>query len=202
MHDKAFVTLKVALTSAPVVKGPKYDGSSFVVTTDGCKDSFAGILLQHFDWEDKQGAMQTWIHPIAFTLKRTSDSESRYQPYLLEFTALKYSLDKFSNVIGGYPVEIETDCKALCDTIVNNKLNATHARWLDGIMGHHIIDCHHRPGHLNQAADGISRQFTDTPQIKGDGHDWTVDPSWEANMGLAYDIWTTQLDSEQTALRE
>ena len=104
---------------------------------------------------------------------------------------MKYSLDKFSNVIGGYPVKIETDCKALRDTIVNNKLNATHARWLDGIMGH-----------LNQAADGISRQFTDTPRITGNGHDWTVDPSWEANMGLAYDIWTTQLDSEQTALQD
>jgi len=201
-HDKAFVILKIALTSAPVVKGPKYDGSSFIVTTDGCKDGFAGILSQRFNWEDKRGATHTRIHPIAFASKRTSDSESRYQPYLLEFAALKFSLDKFSNVIGGYPIEIETDCKALRDTIINNKLNATHARWLDGIMGHHIIDCRHRPGHQNQAADGISRQFTDTPRIKGDGHDWTVDPSWEANMGLAYDIWTTQLDGEQTALRE
>jgi len=201
-HDKAFVTLKVALTSAPVVKGPKYDGSAFIVTTDGCKDGFAGILSQRFSWEDKRGAVHTRIHPIAFASKRTSDSESRYQPYLLEFAALKFSLDKFSDVVGGYPVEIETDCKALRDTIINNKLNATHARWLDGIMGHHIIDCRHRPGHQNQAADGISRQFTDSPQMQGDGHDWTVDPGWEANMGLSYDIWTTQLDSEQTNLRE
>ena len=201
-HDKAFVTLKVALTSAPVVKGPKYDGSAFIVTTDGCKDGFAGILSQRFSWEDKRGATHTRIHPIAFASKRTSDSESRYQPYLLEFAALKFSLDKFSDVVGGYPVEIETDCKALRDTIINNKLNTTHARWLDGIMGHHIIDCRHRPGHQNQAADGISRQFTDSPQMQGDGHDWTVDPSWEANMGLSYDIWTTQLDSEQTNLQE
>jgi hypothetical protein len=52
-HDKAFVTLKVALTSAPVVKGLKYDGSAFIATTDGCKDGFAGILSQHFSWEDK-----------------------------------------------------------------------------------------------------------------------------------------------------
>ena len=115
---------------------------------------------------------------------------------------MKFSLDKFSNVIGRYPIKIETDCKALCDTIVNNKLNATHTRWLDGIMGHHIVDCCHRLGHENQAADGISHQFTDTPQVQGDGHDWSVDPSWEANMGLAYNIWTIQLDSEQTALWE
>jgi hypothetical protein len=201
-HDKAFVTLKITLTSAPIVKGPKYDGSSFIVTTDKCKDGFAGILSQRFSWEDKRGATHKWIHPIAFASKWTSDSESHYQPYLLEFATLKFSLDKFSNVVGGYPIEIETDCKALHDTIINNKLNATHARWLDGIMGHHIIDCRHWPGRQNQAADGISRQFTHSPHIQGDRHDWTVDPSWEANMGLAYDIWTTQLDSEQTNLRE
>ena len=55
-HDKAIVILKIVLTSAPIVKGPKYDGSSFVVTTDGCTDGFVGILSQHFKWEDKQGA--------------------------------------------------------------------------------------------------------------------------------------------------
>jgi hypothetical protein len=46
VHDKAFVILKVALSSALVVKSPKYDGSHFVVTTDRCKDGFAGVLSQ------------------------------------------------------------------------------------------------------------------------------------------------------------
>ena len=200
-HSKAFVVLKVALSSAPVIKSPKYDGSHFVVTTDGCKDGFAGVLSQQFNWIDKKGNTHNRTHPIAFASKRTSDAETRYQPYLLEFAALKYSLDKFSDVIGGYPVEIETDCQALRDTIINNKLNATHARWLDGIMGHHIVDCRHKPGRLNQAADGISRQFTDNPKRKGDGHEWTVDPSWAANTGLAYNIWSAQLDETQTNLR-
>ena len=107
--------------------------------------------------------MLRWIHPIAFALKQTSDSESHYQPYLLECATLKFSLDKLSDVVVSYPIKIKTDCKALCDTIINNKLNATHAHWLNGIMGHHIIDCHHWPGHQNQAADGISCQSTDTP---------------------------------------
>lgn len=201
-HDKAFVILKIALTTTPVVKGPQYDGTPFIVTTDGCKDGFTGILSQRFKWVDKSGNTHRRLHPIAFSSKRTSDSESRYLPYLLEFVALKFSLDKFSNVVAGYPIEIETDCKALRDTIVNNKLNATHARWLDGIMGHHIVDCRHRPGRENQAADGISRQFTDAPKTQNDGSEWTVNPGWEASLGLTYDIWSTQLDSEQTALRE
>jgi hypothetical protein len=54
-HSKAFVVLKVVLSSAPVIKSPKYDGSHFVVTTDGCKDGFAGVLSQQFNWIDPKG---------------------------------------------------------------------------------------------------------------------------------------------------
>ncbi|KAF9553003.1 hypothetical protein CPC08DRAFT_599287, partial [Agrocybe pediades] len=38
--------LKIALTCEPVLKGPKFDGTPFVVTTDGCKYGFAGMLTQ------------------------------------------------------------------------------------------------------------------------------------------------------------
>ena len=139
-HDKAFVTLKIALTSSPVLKGPKYNGLSFTVTTDGCKDGFAGILTQQFEWVDSNGTTQMRSHPIAFTSKHTSDSETQYKPYLLEFTVLKCSLNRFSDTIVGYPVKIETDCQACRDTIINNKLNSLHTRWLEGIMGHNIVD--------------------------------------------------------------
>ena len=120
---------------------------------------------------------------------------------MLEFAALKFSLDKFSDTIAGYPVEIEMDCQALRDTISNNKLNVTHARWLDGIMGHNIIDIPHRPGRLNQATDGISCQFMDMPVEEGDSHEWLVDPSWTANAGLAYDIWSAEVDDSISQLR-
>ena len=200
-HAKVFVVLRAALTSSPVLKGPKYDGSSFTVTTDGCKDGFAGVLTQHFQWTSSCGTIHTQMHPITFASKRTSDSESRYKPYLLEFAALKFSLDKFSDTIASYPVEIEMDCQALRDTISNNKLNATHARWLDGIMGHNIIDIRHQPGRLNQATDGISCQFMDMPAEEGDGHEWSVDPSWTANAGLAYNIWSAEVDDSISQLR-
>ena len=57
-HDKVFVTLKIALTNSPVLKGPKYNGSSFTVTTDRCKDGFAGVLTQRFEWVDSCGTTQ------------------------------------------------------------------------------------------------------------------------------------------------
>ena len=121
-HDKDFVILKTVLTSFLVLKGPKYDGSSFVITTDGCKDGFVGILSQCFKWINSRQKPQTHVHPIMIALKCTSKAESLYKPYLLKFAALKFSLNKFSDTISGYPVEIETDCQAHWDAIINNNL--------------------------------------------------------------------------------
>ena len=45
--------------------------------------------------------------------KQTSVSEEKYKPFLLEFAALKFSLDKFSNIIYGYPVIVKMDCQVL-----------------------------------------------------------------------------------------
>ena len=45
-HTHTFLKLKIALTSEPILKGPKFDGTLFIVTTDGCKFGFAGMLTQ------------------------------------------------------------------------------------------------------------------------------------------------------------
>lgn len=50
-----------------------------------------------------------------------------YKPFLLEFAALKFALDKFSDTIWGFPVEIETDCSALRDVLGQETMNPAHA---------------------------------------------------------------------------
>ena len=127
-HDHAFLWLKVALVSEPVLKGPKYDGTPFIVTTDGCKYRFAGMLMQKSTVVLPNGTEKTIVHPIGFASKRTSTTEEKYKPFILEFAALKYCLDKFSDVIWGYPVELETDFQALQDHLLSSMLNSTHAR--------------------------------------------------------------------------
>jgi hypothetical protein len=126
-NTQAFLRLKVALTSEPVLKGPKFDGSPFIVTSDGCKKGIAGMCSQRFTTVAPNGKEVTKIHPIAFASKHTSSTEEKYKPFLLEFAALKFSLDKFSDVVWGFPVEIETDCQALRDHLLNKKLNSTHS---------------------------------------------------------------------------
>ena len=55
---------------------------------------------------------------------------------------------------------------------------------------------------MNQAADGISCQFTDAPVVKRDGHEWIVKPKWTANVGLTYDIWSAEVDEVTSSLWE
>ena len=123
-HDKTFLQLKAAITMEPVLKGPKWDGTPFVVTTDGCKEGFAGVLAQCFKTALPSGHTVEKLHPLAFASKRTSHAEEKYKPFLLEFAALKFALDKFSNIIWGFPVEIETDCQALRDVML--KIGRAH----------------------------------------------------------------------------
>jgi hypothetical protein len=187
-HDHAFLRLKVALTSEPVLKGPKYDGTPFIVTTDGCKYGFAGMVTQKFTSVLPNGTEKTTVHPIGFSSKRTSPTEEKYMPFILEFAALKHCLDKFGDVIWGYPIELETDCQALRDHLLSTTLNSTHARWRDAVLAHNIVDIRHRPGRLNVVADGLSRKFVNIPTESGDGHEWTVSEDWEARTRLANDI--------------
>lgn len=139
-HDQAFLRLRVALTSEPVLKGPKYDGTPFIITTNGCKYGFAGMCTQRFTTVMPNGTEKTTTHPIGFSSKRTSTTEEKYKPFILEFGALKHNLDKFGGMIWGHPIEIETDCQALCDYLLSPTLNSMHARWRDAVLAYNIVD--------------------------------------------------------------
>ncbi|TFY74871.1 hypothetical protein EWM64_g9142, partial [Hericium alpestre] len=187
-HTRAFIGLKAALTSEPVLRGPQWDGTPFIVTTDGCQDGFAGVLSQRTKTTLPSGKTVEKLHPIAFASKRTSSSEEKYKPFLLEFAALKFALDKFSDVIWGFPVIVETDCQALRDVLLSDGLNSIHARWRDGILAYQIIDVKHVPGRLNVVADGLSRKAEGLPHTEADGSEWTVNEDWESSQGLVCDV--------------
>jgi len=188
-HTAAFLKLKAIMTLEPVFKGPRWDGMPFIVTSDGSKDTFGTILAQRSTTVLTSGRTVTKLHPITFTSKRTSKTEEKYKPFLLEFARLKFALDKFSDVIWGFPVEVEMDCQALRDHLMNDKLSATHARWRDGILSHQIVDVHHVPGRINMVADGLSRVAKGAPREEGDGSEWTVSKDWEAMTGLTHDLF-------------
>lgn len=187
-QQKAFVTLKCLLSEEPLLRTPQYDGRPFRVTTDGCMNGFAGFISQAFTSTDMNGKESTRWHPISFCSKRTSTSEAKYKPFLLEFAALKYSLDEFAPYIYGAPIEIETDCQALRDCLVQEKMSVHHSRWKESILAHNITAIRHCPGIDNPVADGLSRMWEGRQCTDTDGSNYSVLADWEANHGLINDI--------------
>jgi hypothetical protein len=146
------------------------------------------------------GGKVVWhLHPIAFTSKRTSEAESQYKPFLLEFAVLKFAFDKFSDIIYRYPVEVEADCQALQDVLLSNKLTVTHMRWQDTVLAHNIVDVWHVPGMTN-IADGVSRQHKGQPHTKTDGSTWSVSPDWEEREGIIMGIDNVAVSKEMEGL--
>ena len=139
-HTKAFLNLKAEMTSKPVLRGPKWDGSPFIITTDRSQDVFGAVLTQRSEYTLPSRKVIRRLHPLGFASKRTLKTKRKYKPFLLEFAALKFGLDKFTDITWGFPIEVETDCQALCNHLLNDKLSATHTRWRDGILAYKITD--------------------------------------------------------------
>jgi hypothetical protein len=198
-HDKAFLGIKQLLVSEPVLKAPMFDGTPFIITTNGSKDAFAGVLSQRITTTLPGGKTVTRLHPLGYVSKRTSASEKKYKLYLLEFATLKFSLNKFSDIIWGFPVELETDCKALRDVLLSDTLHATHACWRDGVLAYNIMDIRHVPGTSN-IADGISRQYEGMPKECGYRSKWDVSPDPDALMGIMQNLCQVEIPAEHLNL--
>ncbi|KAF8669567.1 hypothetical protein RHS04_08842, partial [Rhizoctonia solani] len=120
---KAFIKLKLILTTNPVLQAPEYNGQSFRITTDGSKYGFGAMLLQEWDEEDtRSGTTKKISYPIAFASKRTLQTKEKYAPFLLEFAALKFAFDSFAQIIAAQDIKVKTNCKALADLLGNKKI--------------------------------------------------------------------------------
>ena len=97
-HDETFVEIKRRLISEPILQAPQFDGTHFILTTDGSKDAFARVLTQRIMFMLPGGKKVTCLHPLRYASKRTSSTE-KYKPHLLEFAALKFLLDMFADTI-------------------------------------------------------------------------------------------------------
>ena len=102
-------------------------------------------------------------------------------------------MDKFDNIIWGFPVEVETDCQALQDVMLSDNLNAMHARWRDGILSHQIVDIQHILGRINLVGDRLSCKDEDLLHVPRDGSSWSVEPDWETARGLEYDLFSVKM---------
>ena len=104
-------------------------------------------------------------------------------------------------MIYGVPIEIETNCQALRDMLLNKKQSSTHARWEVSIVSQNIVDIRHRPGVTNMVADAISRKWAEVrgPSTGNNGEDWSVQPDLEGGKGIVNDIMLMEKGTDRDA---
>ena len=76
IDTRAFIELKAIMTAEPVLRGPKWDGTPFIITMDGCQDAFGAVPTQRFEHTLPSGKVVLWWA-------------------LLISTAQKYKIDSF-----------------------------------------------------------------------------------------------------------
>ncbi|CEH15969.1 FOG: Transposon-encoded proteins with TYA, reverse transcriptase, integrase domains in various combinations [Ceraceosorus bombacis] len=157
--EEAFLKLKAALTNAHVLRGPRYDGTPFVVECDWSSEAMGAALLQ-------KDIAQPRTYPIAYASKRCTDAEAKYSPHVGELAAAKWALGKFAKFTFGQPVELVTDCKALRDVLSSSNMPAAHARWREDILMHDIVRVTQRVGTSHTLAHGLSHRPADADPSK------------------------------------
>jgi hypothetical protein len=191
-HERVFVTLKIVLTSDQVLAALVYDGHPFIVGTDALSKAFSAFLAQ----EHGNAKGRVAIHPITFVSRQTTDAKSRYHPFVGELAAIKWLFNKFATYVAGGPIILESDACAVLDFLEKEHLPPAHARWKEVVLGHEIVEVHHRPGISNPM---------DSPTCKGMSAPISteaVDPGWEAETGMINNLYllNESTDAERTEL--
>ena len=148
-HQKAFDTLKLALTTAPVLGYPNFD-REFILKTDALLRGLGAVLSQ----VDEDGK----THIIAYvsqTLRPSEKSMCNYSSAKLELLALKWAVTtKFRDYLLGSKFTVYTDNNPLA-YVQTSKLGVSQIRWTSelALFDFNII---YRSGKTNQATDALS----------------------------------------------
>ena len=146
-QHQAFNRLKLALTTAPVLKLPDFD-QQFVVTTDASDAAVGAILEQDFG---------NGLQPVAFASRKLNDAKMRYSAYERELLGIVWALAQWKHYCRGpHAVIIQTDHAPLRHLPNQASVNSRVWKWISILQGYNL-EIRHIPGKRNPA-DTLSRQ--------------------------------------------
>jgi len=151
-HMRAFDTLKLRLTSAPMLA--IYDqNAETIVDTDASGQGLGAVLSQIQDGHERV---------VAYASRTLNDAEKRYSVTKRELLAVIYALKQFRHYILAAPFVLRTDHAPLVH-IQTMRDPGTHiGRWLDYLQEYQITIVH-RVGCVHGNADGLSRRSATLP---------------------------------------
>ena len=150
VHAAAFESLKVALTTAPVMALPRFgpDAGVFTLDCDASNESMGCVLLQEQDGVERV---------IAYGSKRLSKSQRNYSTTKKELLACVVFVQQFAHYLMGKKFHIRSDHSSLQWLLNFRNPSGMLARWLE-ILGNFQFDILYRPGAQHTAADAMSRR--------------------------------------------
>lgn len=164
----AFVKLKTALTTAPVLAHPDFS-RPFELHTDASNVALGAVLVQR----DASGH----DHPTEYASRTLTTAERNYSATERECLAVVWAVRHFRTYISGQPFTVYTDHNALVWLMQQKEPEGRLARWALALQVHDISIVY-RPGKTNHSADCLSRLIgaSDTIAIPGSAAPVTADP--------------------------
>lgn len=141
--DKAFLTLKETLVSAPVLALPDFF-KTFTVETDACDVGIGAVLSQ-----DK--------HPIAFVSRALGPKTKGLSTYEKEYLAIMLAVDQWRSYLQHGEFIILTDHHSLMHLSEQRLHTPWQHKAFTKLLGSHYKICY-RKGTSNAAADALSRK--------------------------------------------
>ena len=148
-EEAAFVQLKAALTSAPVLITPDND-KPYTLYTDASGYAVDATLSQ---------MTQRGLQPVAFMSKNMNAAQRNYPVHEWELLAVMEALKAWRCYLYGAAtlIDILTDHHSLQWISTQPKLSARQSRWVEQLQDY-SFRVRHLPGVTNGAADTLSRR--------------------------------------------
>ena len=143
----AFLALKAAITSAPVLALPDFQ-QEFIVECDASTHGFGAVLLQ-----DK--------HPIAFFSRPVAPRHRALAAYERELIGLVHAIRHWRPYLWGRRFTVRTDHYSLKFLLDQRLSTIPQHHWVGKLLGYDF-SVEYKPGAQNTVADALSRR--DTPE--------------------------------------
>ncbi|XP_011868563.1 PREDICTED: uncharacterized protein LOC105562377 [Vollenhovia emeryi] len=145
-QESAFITLKTALCSNPILQYPDFT-KPFILTTDASGYAIGGILSQGPIGKDL---------PIAYTSRVLNKAEQNYSTIEKECLAIIYCVSHFRPYLYGKPFVIITDHKPLVWLNSVKDPSSRLWKWRSKLLEYEY-EIKYKKGTLNNNADALSR---------------------------------------------
>lgn len=154
--EQAMKTLKIALTTPPVLSYPQ-EQAEFILDTDASGQSLGAVLSQIQEPIDPTSKSPSEERVIAYYSKAFSKQERNYCVTRRELLAIVDSVKHFHHYLYGRPVTIRTDHGALRWLLNFKNPEGQMACWLE-VLGTYDLKIVHRSGTSHNNADAMSRR--------------------------------------------